>query len=441
MADTELDSEIESLQNQVDTLSRLVQVSLVMNSTLRLQPLLEFIMHVATDITDAEAASILLVDQRTKELQFAAATGSVSSNLIGMVVPIKGSVAGAIIAEDRALIIDDTTRDRRHFQGVEQATGFQTRSILGVPMRIRDKLIGVLEVINKREGRFNEDDVRHITILSSQAAVAIENAQLVSEIRAANEELSGLNKMKNDFISIASHELRTPLGVILGYASFLKDEAQGEASEHAEMVLNSALHLRNLIEDMTNLRYVQIDEGDLKIEATSVNEILNTVHADVLRLAQAQAQHLVYQRPDQLIHIQADKTRMAMAVTNVLNNAVKFTPQSGVIVLSVTERDNEIWIQVQDNGPGIPRSDLERIFDQFYQVGDVMTRRHNGMGLGLTIAKAVVMRHNGRIWADSGGEGHGATFTIALPTSQPQQQSNSEDYNKRISGTRPLSEL
>jgi signal transduction histidine kinase len=284
-----------------------------------------------------------------------------------------------------------------------------------VPMRVRENLIGVLEVLNKRQGRFNDEDLRHITILASQAAVAIENARLVMAIRRANEELEQLNKMKNDFIAIASHELRTPLGVVLGYASFLREEAEGEQAEHAEQVLQSALHLRNLIEDMTNLRYVQIDRAELDMEVVTLRQILAAAHSDVIELAEAKEQVLLLEQPEHPVEIVADPLKLEMALTNVLNNAVKFTPPRGVIVLNAEVRHNEVWIRIQDNGLGLETDKLDRIFDQFYQVEDPMTRRHGGLGLGLTIAQAIVQRHDGRIWAESAGTGLGTTINIALP--------------------------
>ncbi len=409
------ESILQQLQHRLDALNRLVQVSLVMNSTLTLQPLLQYIIDAASEIAGAEGASILLVDKHSGDLRFTASSGPGSEHLIGMVVPLEGSIAGRIVSENRALIIDDAAHDPRHFKGVGEQIGLETRDLMGVPMRIRDSLIGVLEVINKREGRFNDEDLRHITILASQAAVAIENARLVDAIRAANQELEQLNKLKTDFIAIASHELRTPLGVILGYATFLKEEAEGRISEHAAGVLSSAVRLSSLIEDMTNLRYIQIGQADLDIRPTALNTILAAAHESVVKLAEAKEQTLLLEQPSQRIEVRADADRLKMAITHVLNNAIKFTPPGGVIVMSVERQRREVWIRVRDNGVGLESGQLERIFDQFYQVEPPMTRRHGGLGLGLTIAKAIVERHDGRIWAESAGPGLGSTFTLALP--------------------------
>ena len=148
-------------------------------------------------------------------------------------VPLEGSLAGAILRENRAIVLDDVSNDPRHYRRTDDQSGFDTRSLIGVPMRYKDQPIGVLEAVNKKVGKWTDDDRRNMLVLASQAAVAIENARLVQQLQTAFNELDQLDKLKNDFIAIASHELRTPLSVILGYATFLKEDAQDEVSEHA----------------------------------------------------------------------------------------------------------------------------------------------------------------------------------------------------------------
>ncbi len=399
-----------------ETFNKLVETSMILNSTLSQNILLDHIMQAAIQITGSEAASILLVDPNTKDLHFVAASGSGPlDNFTDIVVPLEGSIAGLIVRENRAVVIDDVVNDPRHFRQADEELDFQTRSLLGVPMRIKDRLIGVLEAVNRPEPYTNED-VRYITILASQAAVAIENARLINELRRAKADLEKLNKLKNDFISIASHELRTPLGVILGYATFLKEDTQGDINEHAERVFNSAIHLRSLIEDMTSLRYIQFDAAELNIQPVSVNDIVDMTMQHIGDLAETKEQALIVEPARTLMLVNADADRIVMALGNVLNNAVKFSEVGGLIVLSVEARNTrDVWIKVRDNGMGITRDQLERVFDQFYQVEDPMIRAHGGLGLGLSITKAIVEKHNGRVWVESDGPGKGCTVTISLP--------------------------
>ncbi len=413
---------VETLRADLNALNRLVEISAMLASTLDLPPLLNYIMQAATEITDAEAASILLVEEGSDELRFAAASGTDAQGLIGLTVPLEHSIAGAVLMRRQPCIIPDVSQHPRHFQRVDRLIDFHTRSILGVPMVIRDQAVGVLEVINKRRGQFGNDDVRYMTLLAMQAAAAIRNAQLVRSLEKAYEDLKQLHKLKTDFIAIASHELRTPLSVILGYATFLREEAQGEISEHAETVLNSALQLSNLIESMTNLRYVVMDDAELEFQPLPLSDLLSEAYRETLPLAQAKGQHLEMREPPSPCYIRADRAPLLLALTNVLHNAVKFTPEGGTISLSAERSGDEAWITVRDNGIGIPPEELERIFEAFYQVGDPLTRRYGGLGLGLTIARAIVERHRGRIWAASAGPNKGSHFTLALPLLPSQQE-------------------
>ncbi len=276
--------------------------------------------------------------------------------------------------------IDDVSTDPRHYRQLDEQTGFQTRSILGVPKRINDKWVGVLEVVNKINGAWTEGNLNTLLILASLAAVAIDNAQLVSALRRAYNELDKVDKLKSDFIAIASHELRTPLSVILGYASFLKEEAQGSASTHAEAVFRSALQLRTIIEQMTNLSFLKQQEVKLEKRPSSLMGQLRAAEQDVLSSAQAKEQIVEIRLPDEDIQIEGDPGQVVTILTNVLNNAIKYTQNGGLIVLETQRKPSEIWISIRDNGPGIPRGALEKMFDEFYQVVDHMTRRQGAWG-------------------------------------------------------------
>lgn len=405
----------EYLSRQIASLRRLVEASLVLSSMLELRPILEYILDTATELTGAEAASVMLIDPNTHELFFEASTTTPITQLEKILVPLDNSIAGAIIQEDRTFVLDDITEDPRHFSTVGQKVNFKVQSLLGVPMRYKDRVIGVLETINKIEGRWSEEDRNHLLILASQAAVAVENAQLVEALQKAYDEVRQLDKLKNDFIAIASHELRTPLGVILGYASFLKEDAQGELSGHADAVLNSALHLRTLIEDMTSLRNLQIGRSELQLSRVNVRSVLESVYMDMKSLSMVKEQKMDLHLAGSDVAVEGDPNRLSMALTNIVNNAIKFTPNGGEIDIWTERHGDEVWIRVADTGPGLPEDTLDRIFQQFYQVEDHMTRRHGGMGIGLSIAKAVTEAHRGRIWAESDGVGKGSRFTIALP--------------------------
>lgn len=410
-----IDNVYRQLERKIDVLERLVKVSLAMNSTLHINTLLDYLMDAATEITGSEAASILVLDKNTGLLRFAAATGPVAPALIGLTVPVEDSLAGAVLQEEQAINVPNARSDRRHYPHFDQQFQFETRTLLGVPLYIRSSTVGVLEVLNRRDGPFTDEDVQHLTILASQAAVAIENAGLIRSLEEAYQSLNQLNKLKTDFISIASHELRTPLSLILGYATLLKEDIDGEATPYADALLSSVNKMCAVVDGMTNLGYVQLDESEMTLAPTDLERVLQAAYSDMHPKAEAKSQALVLEQLPQSVAVQADFPKLVMALTNVLDNAIKFTPEGGAIVLAAEPRGREAWVSVLDNGCGIPGDQLERVFDLFYQVEDPLTRHNSGLGLGLTIARAVVERHGGRIWAESPGVGQGSRFTIALP--------------------------
>ncbi|MBZ0298127.1 MAG: GAF domain-containing protein [Anaerolineae bacterium] len=407
----------EAQNRRIAILTHLAEMSVVLNSTLQLKPLLSFLMDTAADITDAEAASVLLWDHNRNELYFAATTTSTAElNLLGQPVPLENSIAGATMRTQAIVRVDDVHEDPRHYRKLDATRGFQTRSILAVPLTAKDRPIGVLEVLNKHRLPWTEDDENYLSILAAQSAVAIESARLVEKLRQANKELNELDKLKNDFIAVASHELRTPLAVILGYASFLKELSDGEVNEHATKVMNSALQLRRIIEDMTNLRYLKEGEAEIRRARVPLEGLIQEAAGDTRSLGDAKAHELTIGPVPDEATAYVDPIRITMALTNVLNNAMTFTPPGGVIrVETELHSSTEVWITVTDDGIGILPDQMERIFEPFYQVEDHMTRRHGGIGIGLSIARALVEANGGRIWASSPGPGLGATITLALP--------------------------
>jgi signal transduction histidine kinase len=221
--------------------------------------------------------------------------------------------------------------------------------------------------------------------------------------------------MKTDFIAIASHELRTPLGLVLGYASLLQEETNKENAELAEMVVNSAMRMRALIDDMASLHMLQIGSSELELDSHELQSIMSQAVDEVHSLVEAKGQTMRVDMPERPIICRLDAAKLTLALANLLNNAMRFTPDQGEITLRLGQHGKEALIEVSDSGVGIPSDQIERIFEAFYQVEDHMTRRHGGLGLGLAIVAAIVEAHQGRVWAESEGEDQGAKITLAIP--------------------------
>ncbi len=412
-----LGQRIAGLERRIAYLERIVKVSQILNSTLSLEPLLRIIIQSATELTHTEACSIMLLDKRTGELTFSHSVGHGSEGLRDVTVPLDNSIAGWIVRKGKPLLIRDAKNDPRWHSQVDMTIDFDTRSILGVPLKVKDQIIGVMELLNKiDEQGFSQDDIQIASTLAAQAAIAIENARLLDELQRAYDELAELDRLKSDFVSIASHELRTPLAVILGYASFLREEVSGEAGEQLSAVLQSALRLRSIIDDMVNLRHVETGEIQLERDIFSMTELISEVTGEFNQLARAKQQMVRLELPDDPLKIDADRQKLYLVLANLLSNAVKFTSPQGRVQVSAERKGEEIWIAVMDTGVGIPERDLDRIFTRFYQVEPTLTRRYEGMGLGLSIVKSMVELHNGRIWVES-VVGKGSRFTVVLPVS------------------------
>lgn len=400
-------------------LSRMVEISRVLNSTTNLDHLLSYIIKEAAELTRSEAASILLLDPRTNQLHFKASSNHIPAEMADIAVSLDDSIAGAILRANKPMYIQDVTRDPRWNPQVGQVINFNTRQILGVPMRnVEQKPVGVLEALNKVDAaNFSVQDLEMLATLADIAGVAVEKARLFTELEQANAALSELDELKSNFIAIASHELRTPLAVILGYVSFLREEADEAMAERFDYVLDAAVHLRSLIQDMANLSYVDAGQTKLLREMVDLTAVIQEMDLAHDETAVAKNQQIELHLPDKPVSVIIDKNMIEVILGNILNNAVKFTPQNGRIQLTLQKKGREAWISIEDTGIGIPEDQLERIFSRFYQIESPLVREHEGLGLGLSIAKDLVELNHGRIWAES-EPGQGSQFTLALPLAE-----------------------
>jgi len=401
-----------------ERLQRLLEVSRTLAATHDLPRLLQLIVDVARELTLSEGASILLYDGASGQLRFAAGPDSQRSDLRQMSVPLDSSVAGWVFRSRRPLIVHDAANDPRVFRQVDRTLKFQTQSVLAVPLTVRKEPIGVIEAVNKQGGaNYTEEDQSVLETLAPQAAVAIENARLLGQLQEANRELTRLDKMKSDFIAIASHELRTPLGLILGHATFLKEQIPTEHAEQMDVIMRSALRLKAIIEDMSAIAHKE--EGQSLVRRTPFS-MARLVIETVERFRQsAEEKHIEigYDVPrDDELMVEADRDKLDVVLAHLVRNAVTFTDEGGQVGIKAESLSGYVKVFVVDTGIGIPADQMEKVFDRFYQVESHLTRRHGGMGLGLSIAKAMVDMHHGQIWCES-KEGTGSLFCFMIPLS------------------------
>ncbi|SRR5581483_1930331 len=381
-------------------------------------PDLESILHTVvaevSELTDSTAASVLEFDETDGSLRFVAAPWFHWDALRNIKVPLDASAAGWVYREAKPLHIPDTQTDARHFSAADVASAFQTRSLLAVPLMVRGKPIGVLEAVNKNKADYTEEDTTILETLAAPAALAIYNANLQRRMEASLSELSELDRLKNDFIAITSHELRTPLGLILGHATFLRELLGKEYREQVETIIKNASKLKEIIETLSRVDNYQSGMARLRQRSVSVGRIVEDAVASFADMASQRNITLKSELGRGDLSVQADANKISIALGNLIKNAIMYTDDGGHITVSAQSVPGYIKVSVADDGIGIPTKDLPRIFERFFQIESHLTRRHGGMGLGLSVAKAMVEMHGGRIWAES-EEGKGSTFSFLLP--------------------------
>jgi len=408
-------SQLHDLESQAQQLKRLVELSVTLNSTLDLDALLQLITATATELLDCEAASILLYDEKNTRLFFAAATGSDPAQLAEIPVPIENSLAGTIFHTNRHIILDNAEQDPRHYSLVSDKIKFHVKTLLGVPMRIKDRAVGVLEAVNKHDGIFDENDAALLSVTAAHAAIAINNARLLRTTQKALEKVRESDQLKSNFLTLASHELRTPLGIIIGYSTFLKEDAKGELSDHASQVLTAARQMRSILDEMNNLAMLKTDSLILKQQKVAMEDILAYACEGIKEIASTRSQKLVYAFPEEAYIVNVDIDKTALAFGNLLDNAIRFSPPGSEITVGTTKDGDQVLSWVQDHGIGIPTDKLQKIFEEFYQIEPPNTRHYGGLGIGLTIAKGLIEAQGGKIWAESERIGKGSTFKVSLP--------------------------
>jgi len=400
---------------RIDHLERLLEVVRGLTTAPNLESFLQTIIAEASEMTDSELASILEYDDDAQELRFLSMPWFDREALRPMGVPLDGSVAGLVFRKKQPLIIQDTRADIRHFKSVDRVTKHATNSLAAVPLIVRGEVVGVLEALNKRDDEhYTEEDLTILETLGALAAQAMKNVALDRNVKAANVELAELERLKTDFIAITSHELRTPLGLILGHATFLREIAGEEYVTQLDAIVKNAARLKEIVENLSSVDNVQTGAARLRNHKVSLAKIAEDVVLTFQDEAKSRNITLTSDAGGLDQSIDADGVKINIALSNLVKNAIQFTDPGGTVTIKAEEDSGYMKVSVSDTGIGIPARDLPKLFDRFFQVEQHLTRKHGGMGLGLSVAKSMIELHAGRIWVES-EEGKGSTFTFLLP--------------------------
>ena len=385
---------------------RLIEIARDLASTLDLDVLLERIVQAAAEVSGSEAASILLFDDVTQQLYFQVATNLDEPTMRGLVIPLEGSIAGWIVANRKPIRIVNAQEDPRLFANVDRVTGQSTKSLLGVPLITKNKVVGVLEALNKEKGKFSDGDESMLSVLGAQAAVAIENARLFQQ---------------SDLISEFVHELRTPLAS-LSTATYLLLRPEMSREQQEQIIRNihsETLRLNSLASSFLDL--ARLESGRVQFHKTSFNvaDMLYECKDVMNSKADEEKLHIEIETPDKMPPLEADRDKIKQVVLNLLSNAIKYNRPEGSITLRGDFSATEVLVAVQDTGIGIPEDALPHLFQKFYRVRE-NEMKATGTGLGLSICKQIVQGHGGRMEVKS-KIGVGTAFTVRLPRSSKTQ--------------------
>jgi signal transduction histidine kinase len=422
---TELRARTDELAQSVDELKALGEVTQAINSTLDLQTVLTTIVAKAVEISATDAGAIYVFDEASQQFTLRATDGMDEE----MIAAIRGqqlsstvSVIGDAATKRIPLQISDlTAAPANPVTDIIIEAGF--RALLVMPLLRPDRILGALVVRRREPGEFPKATVDLLETFAAQSVIAIQNANLFSEIEEKGRELAVASQHKSQFLANMSHELRTPLNAILGYTELILDDIYGAAPvkmrEVLERVQTNGKHLLGLINDVLDLSKIEAGQLVLSLGNYSIKSLVQGVYVAVEPLASGKKLDFKVEVPADLPQARGDERRLSQVLLNLVGNAIKFTDQ-GEIAIRASASNGSFTLAVRDTGPGIAEADQGKIFEEFQQADNSSTRKKGGTGLGLSISKRIVELHGGKIWVSS-RVGEGSTFSVTLPVTVERQ--------------------
>lgn len=379
---------------------QLLNISRDLASTLDLDVLLRKILRVAVNLSNAESALVFLFDETKGGIVLQISSSLQNSSTILSSDLSSDSIAGQVAAKGKPIIVPQISPDQRPIVSADPLLPTPIRSLIAVPLVAKDKVQGVLQVVNKKQGLFTDADVDVLTVLAAQAAIAVENSRLYQQADLINELV---------------HELRTPLASILTITYLLKrsDLTEDQRLQFTESIADEVTRLNNLASSY--LEYSRLETGRLTFTASLID--LCAVLQECARVLQPKAREagiqLTLALPDHPLTFEGDENKIKQVVINLLNNAIKYNSPGGHVNIDAWGDGQTVGFSVQDDGIGIPEEDLPHVFEKFYRATPIQ-EAYPGTGLGLSICSRIVEIHSGTIRVQSQVKA-GSTFTVELP--------------------------
>jgi PAS domain S-box-containing protein len=415
------------LRTETDIRRTLHRIGSALASELDIERVVQLATDEATTLTRAEFGAFFynVVDDQGEAYTLYTVSGASREAFGRVTMPGNREVVRPTFGGEGVVRSDDVTKDPRFgkdapYDGMLKGDR-PVRSYLAVPVISRTgEVLGGIFFAHSRAGVFTEEHEQLASGIAGWTAVAIDNARLYSAAEKARAAAETANRAKDEFLATMSHELRTPLNAVLGWTMILRTNGDNDATRRRALdtIERNARAQAQIIEDLLDVS--RIVTGKLLLDVGAVN-LVSVIHSalDGVRLATDAKRIQVRRRLDPSASVvSGDATRLHQVVSNLLTNAVKFTPAGGWIEVRLERTDGMARISVADNGQGISAEFLPHVFERFRQADGSTTREHGGLGLGLAIVRHLVDLHGGTVHAESPGSGCGSTFRIEIPLMQ-----------------------
>jgi signal transduction histidine kinase len=407
------------LGRSVSELQALGEVSQAVNSTLDLETVLSTIVAKSVQLSGTEAGAIYRYDEQWREFHLRATYGmdqalidALTQRHIGLDDP---TVAEVFSRREPTQVADLREEPASDINEITLRAGYRAR--MAAPLLAGEGIVGMLVVRRRTPGEFAKNTVDLIKTFAAQSALAIQNARLFHEIEDKSRQLEVASQHKSQFLANMSHELRTPLNAILGYTELMTDGAYGEPSEKMMGVLKrleaNGRHLLGLINDVLDLSKIEAGQLVLELSDYCIQDIAQTVRSTLEPLAADKKLAFKLDLSPRLPPGHGDGRRLTQVLINLVGNAIKFT-DAGEVAIKAEAHNGSFHVSVRDTGPGISAADQAKLFQEFQQADNAITRKKGGTGLGLAISKRIIEMHGGKIWVES-RPGQGSTFIFTLP--------------------------
>ncbi len=402
----------DELGHRVDILETANRCARALGSSLELDEAFGAFIRELRGLVPFERTAIVLVEGDTATTMATAGRGAGEVFPPGNSDPIQGSLLERVL--DGKVVVRGDLSDR-DYPADERLLALGLRSELVAPLQLGARTIGMLSVSRERVDAFSEDEVELIALLGRLVATAVQNIRAYEAERRRVEELAQLSQLRADFVSLVSHELRSPMAAVIGAARTLQDRWRMLTAEQRESFLaligDETARLAELVGDVLDTSRIEAGTFSYRFEEVDLGRVV----AEAIETAVLAQQEVpvVASGHGALPAIRGDRTRLRQVLGNLIENAVKYSPEGGEVRVSAAAANGEVRIAVRDTGPGIPRDHQARIFEKFGRV-DVPGASKPGTGLGLFIARSIAEAHGGSLDVSSGAE-PGSTFTLTLP--------------------------